>query len=164
MNLKLIFLTILLSSLATITHAQKDSLSVYSDSTYNIVLIFDNVYDPRVKRTFSADSLPNYLQINNQQSVIVFLIRNYLGFVEGQIQEYKTTYANDIKITSYYILGENRSLGNRMNVEIKEYMNGTFEVHYFKKLGSYELFFTAHKASLKEIESIKAYFKAQETH
>lgn len=146
------------------SYAQERFGTPAADSSLNVFLVFDNLYDSRLKRTYSADSMPNYIQIVNDQAVLIYLIRNYAGFIEGQVQELKTEYKNNLKVTSFYILGQKRSLGTRMSVEISEYMNGAFEVHYFNKLNGFETFFFAHTATQNEKDAINAYFLAEQSY
>jgi hypothetical protein len=164
MKLKLIILLALVIFGVKKSYAQLDVTSSTVDSTLNVFLVFDHLYDSNQKRTYAADTMPNYIQIVNDQAVLIYLIRNYAGFIEGQIQEKKTEFKDNLKVTSFYILGQNRSLGKRMSVEIKEYMNGAYEVHYFNKLSGFETFLFAHTASQNEIDDINAYFKSQQSY
>ncbi len=158
MVLKHIIFSAVLFMAVNSTHAQDDS----SKSTTigdDIFLVFDSLYDPVKKRTYEADSLPNFLQVVNTEGVIVYNIRNYKGFLEGEVQDIKTETLDDAHVTSFYILGKNRSNGVRMSLEIKEFANGTYQVHYYRKLGGKDCYFKAHRASEKEIARIQTYFK-----
>ena len=159
MQLKLMSLLVLLSLSIKMSYAQIDSSKGSADELLNIFLIFENIHDPVKKRTYQADSLPNFLQINDNQGVINYNIRTFRGFLEGDLKEIKTEQNGDNSVTRFYMLGKNRSNGVRMSFEIMKFSDGTYKVHYYRKLGERDYYFKAHEASALEIEKIKNYFK-----
>jgi hypothetical protein len=159
MQLKSMSLVILLSLSVKMSYAQLDSSVGSADTSYSIFLIFENIHDPVKKRTYQADSLPNFLQTDNNQGLINYNIRNFRGFLEGDLQEINSEQNEANSVTRFYMIGKDRSNGVRMSFEVMKFSDGSYKVHYYRKLGERDYYFKAHEASAVEIEKIKNYFK-----
>ncbi len=78
------------------------------------------------------------------------------GIIDGLKQ---STAANGTQTISFYIRGRKVSSGEVRSIEIIIKNKNDIKIHFFNKLGLWEVFLTAHKASEVEINAIHKYWK-----
>lgn len=141
------------------TPLPKDSLQT-NDLAFFYIL--DRTWSPNSPQLFDTDNSPNYVQVFNTEAVICARSRNHRIFIEGEVNDLKEIKEIDQTITRFYVRGRNRSAGGIVNVEIIETIDDEVTIHIFQKLGSYDKFFSAHRASDEEISEIRDYWAEQQ--
>jgi len=153
----LLIITLLL--LTSITFGQENNLTKTSDNPFELFYILDSYWIPPHIKEYKTDNSPNYIQVSNGMVLITGRLRGKELYFHGKIQDIKvTTDSLGSKTTSFYAMGKERSVGKMASFELIEKSNGDLIVNYFSKYKKNN-FFNSHKATLKEIDKIKAYWK-----
>ena len=126
--------------------------------------ILDDVWYPSLIHPYKRDDSPSYLQVFNNEVIITgrfFGVKGFrhiymYGIIDGLK---KSTAANGDQIIVFYIRGRRRSSGYVRSIEITIKNKNDIKIHFFNKLGLWEVFLTAHKASEVEINAIHKYWK-----
>lgn len=130
-------------------------------NTLSSFYILEDIRSTSGPKVFATDESPNYLQVqNNEVALLSGRFRANSFYLLGVIDGWKETIdRKGNAITSFFVRGRERSIGELMSFEIITDKDGDVVIHYFKKTGGTDVYFNAHLANIKEIETIKKYWK-----
>jgi hypothetical protein len=136
-----------------------------SDSTLTIdsvskLYILDETWTPDNAMRFSTDDSPNYIQMEGAHAVVCSRSRKSSLFIEGEIDGLEINEETEVKKTTFFVRGRERSIGKLVSVEIIENSSGEIIIHVFQKLGKYDTYFSAHSSSDIEKDQIVEYWQS----
>jgi len=122
--------------------------------------ILDEVWTPNSQQRWKTDDTPNFLQIQGKEAVLSSRWRNNSRFIFGEIDGLNIDSEGPNQTIKFYIRGREWSIGRIASIEIVEENSGTAIIHVYNKLGGgkSEIFYTAHKASIDEINLVRDYW------
>lgn len=133
--------------------------SVKNEQKISKLYILDETWDSNSPKRFKMDNLPNYIQIEGNQGVLISRSRSTCSFLEGEIDGLKVTTENGMNIIRFFIRGRSRSIGKIASFEIYEKQDNNYEIHYYNKLGDWDVYYSSHEASPEEKKKIIQYWK-----
>ncbi|MBN4073137.1 hypothetical protein JYT74_03740 [Crocinitomix catalasitica] len=145
-----------LSANSTNAHSNlsSDSLSAF--------YILDKSWSTGSSYRYETDDSPNYIQIVHGEMAFSARVRGkeylFMGAIEG-LEIVQDGEGNTV--TKFFVIGTERNLGQRRSFEIIEKPAGEVSLHYFRKLGGADVFFSAHAATISEKNKIFKYWAGE---
>lgn len=116
--------------------------------------ILDSISSPGKPRIIPTDpnlkGINNYLQIFDGFVMVSTQIRGKQFYHVGEIDGYKI----DDNYESFYSRGRNFSANQMFSYEIFPFENGKGIIHFYQKIGAFDIYFSAHVATQEEVEHL----------
>lgn len=132
--------------------------STISQDSISAFYILDETWRPNSAKRFETDNSPNYLQVQDGYAIICSRSRNNSLFIEGEVDGLEVTQEGRDKVISFYIRGRNWAVGKLLSVEIIKKETGETVIHVYRKLGTYDTYYSAHPAFKSEKNEILKYW------
>lgn len=136
------------------------SVAGYAQQTESreMFYILDSYYFPNRPHVPIYDNSPNYFQMSGDEAIITGRIRNSAFTHQGEVLDYAVTDS----VTSFYVLGNQFSIGRIASFEIFPEEGDNVRIHLFNKASNkVDMYFYAHPASEEEIEKIRSYWAGE---
>lgn len=131
---------------------------VDTNIVFECYYILDETWTSSNFRHYKLDQKPNVFKIKNNVLYFQSIIRGK-GVGHGtSLKELKVATEDSVTIITFEgkrIYRDHSSLSGT----IKEHKNGMVKIHIYTKLGSFERYYIAHKASESEIQEIKDFYE-----
>lgn len=146
--------------LSNITFSQNNNVDSLQTDSLELFYILDSYWSPPNTKTQETDDSPNYFQVSNGIGLITGRIKNSEFYFYGEVKNLIISIDEEgNKITSFYLLGKERSVGKIASFEIIEKSNGEIVLNYYSKYRTKDNLFYVHIATSQEITDIKNYWK-----
>lgn len=125
---------------------------------FECIYVLDETWTTTDVRHYKTDQKPNVFTISDNVLYFQSRIRENNDGQLTELKELTVDYKDSVKTITFY--GKNLYRGkSRLSGIIEEYSDGSVKIHLFTKLGSYERFYLAHKASEAEIKEMTDFNK-----